>query len=66
MASFSERFGYVKPIEIVRREEIQADLENALCTCYDLLANDIHSDEYEELEKYLWIDFLYKRYSDFY
>lgn len=66
MPSFSERYGYVKPIEVVRKEEIHLDLENSLCTCFDILDQKIYHDEYVTLEQYLWINFLYKRYNDFY
>lgn len=71
MASFSERHGYVKPVEVLHRDMISQELANSLCSCYDLLSRGfnqitINTEDFEELEKHLWVDFLHERYNDFY
>lgn len=71
MANFSERYGYVKPVEVLHKEDISQELANSLCSCYDLLSRGfnhatISTEDYEELEKHLWVDFLHERYDDFY
>lgn len=73
MALFSERYGYTKPSEVLIRETMTEEMENALCTCYDVLADSLsrggysYNDEtYKEMELFLWTDFLNKRRNDFY
>lgn len=71
MASFSERYGYVKPVEVLHKDDISPELAKSLCSCYDLLSRGfneitISTKDYEELEKHLWVDFLHERYDDFY
>ena len=65
MALFSERYGYTKPSEVLIRETMTEEMENALCTCYDVLADSLsrggysYNDEtYKEMELFLWTDFL--------
>lgn len=72
MALFSERYGYTKPIEVLIREKITEDIENALCTCYDVLEDAIrrgrysNTDTFKDMELFLWTDFLNKRHNDFF
>lgn len=71
MASFSERHGYVKPVEVLHKDDISPELAKSLCSCYDLLSRGfyeitISTEDYENLEKHLWVDFLHERYDDFY
>ena len=73
MALFSERYGYTKPSEVLIRETMTEEMENALCTCYDVLADSLsrggysyNNETYKEMELFLWTDFLNKRRNDFY
>lgn len=74
MKRFSERNGYVKPSEVLIREDIPLNIQNAICTCFDNLEiflqrqmgdNTRGIREYKKLEKYLWIYFLNNREADF-
>lgn len=40
---FSERYGYVKPIEVLKRGPLDKECLTALCNCYDHL--DLQYDE---------------------
>jgi len=70
MALFSERYGYTKPTEVLIREEMTEEIENAICSSYDILQNYLRknykTDIYKELELYLWTEFLDQRYNDFF
>lgn len=71
MALFSERYGYTKPSDVIIREQITPEIENAICSCYDRLSNSLSrlsiSDSHiVTLEKYLWVYFLNKREAKFY
>lgn len=71
MALFSERYGYVKVSDVIIRERITPEIQNAICSCYDRLDNIMReqtydSDSYMQLEKYLWVFFLNKREKEFY
>lgn len=71
MANFSERYGYVKPIEVLKKGFIEQDLAKSLCSCYDMLSEDFEQQsnnqrDYEALELYLWVDLLHERKGDFY
>lgn len=37
MGLFSERYGYIKPSDIIVRETITDEIQNAICSCYDRL-----------------------------
>lgn len=70
MANFSERYGYVKPIEVLKKGFIEQDLAKSLCSCYDILSESFEQqpntqNDFEELELYLWIEFLHERKNDF-
>ena len=70
MALFSERYGYVKVSDVIIRERITPEIQNAICTCFDELINiyrlaglSYATSEYEELEKQVWTKFLNQRLS---
>lgn len=74
---FSERYGYVKPVEVLKRGFLDAEGIKALCNCYDHLAmwfnrydvNTVghrHVESYTELEETIWCFFLNQRRNDFY
>jgi hypothetical protein len=60
---FSERYGYLKPSEVIIREQITSEIQNAICNCYDdleenlRLISSINENLYEELEKHIWTSF---------
>lgn len=74
MGLFSERYGYTKPSDVIIRERITPEIQNAICSCYDKLRNFFidsglytYSDEpYVKMEQYLWTYFLNNRESKFY
>lgn len=68
MALFSERYGYVKVSDVIIRERITPEIQNAICTCFDKLEDYYRLEggsytdfEYIELEKYVWTKFLNQR-----
>lgn len=74
---FSERYGYVKPAEVLKRGFLDAEGITALCNCYDHLAMwfnryDVnqsyrrHDESYTELEEATWCFFMNQRRDDFY
>lgn len=70
MALFSERYGYIKVSDVIIRERITPEIQNAICTCFDKLVDIYrlsgysHSTfEYVELEKHVWTNFLNQRLS---
>jgi hypothetical protein len=65
---FSERYGYLKPSEVIIREQITPEIQNAICNCYDILNDQmsyIGSYEYAYLEEHIWCYFLNKRKDKF-
>ena len=65
MALFSERYGYVKPSEVIIREEITKRIRNAICSCFDRLEKRISQDEYKQINRHIWVYFLNKREQEF-
>ena len=72
MALFSERYGYTKPSDMIIREQITPEIQNAICSCFDgLQIMFINADYYNsniecaKLEQYLWTDFLRQRESKY-
>lgn len=57
---FSERYGYEKPSDVIVREKITLEIQNSICTCFDLLAEAM-SNAYFYLQEYLWCNFLNQR-----
>lgn len=70
MPSFSERYGYVQPSDIIIREKMPIEVSNAICNALDLLENALnpqtHSITYKDIELDLWCHFLNQKRSDFY
>lgn len=69
--NFSERNGYTPINEIIIREQITTEIQNAICSCYDRLGNILRRMGYDdricrELEKFLWTRFLNQREGMFY
>ena len=73
MTRFSERYGYVKPSDVLIRGKMSLDIQNAICTCFDKLENLFNQQmrytegevEYKKLEKFLWVYFLNNREAYF-
>lgn len=73
MALFSERYGYTKPSEALIREAMPEEMENAICSCYDLLWEMLrnfdsfgsYNEYYKNLELYFWTKFLNRRRNDY-
>lgn len=74
MALFSERYGYVKPREVLIREAIPIEIQNAICSAFDLLRECFGQLEafceikryYRDLELAIWLYFENKRRDNFY
>lgn len=72
MKLFSERYNYTKPSDVIIRERITPEIQNAICSCYDRLRDKIFfmsgfydGRPYIVMEKYLWTYFLNRREGDF-
>lgn len=72
MGLFSERYGYINPSDIIIRERITPEIQNAICSCYDRLEDSFRKagiyrgeELYMNLEKYLWTYFLNQREGKF-
>ena len=65
MPLFSERYGYIKPSDVIIRERISPEIQNSICSCFDRLYRKIGWDIYLLLERYLWTYFLNKREADY-
>lgn len=65
MSLFSERYGYLKPSEVIIRERITPEIQNAICSCYDRLFQKVGWQTYLLLERYLWTYFLNERDAEF-
>lgn len=64
MARFSERYGYVKPNDVIVRECITEPIKNSIYNWFSMLRNAC-GNKYETLEKIVWIQFLNKKLDDF-
>lgn len=71
MKLFSERYNYTKPSDVIIREQITPEIQNAICSCYDRLQDTLpktgnyYENPYVDLEKYLWTNFLNQREGNF-
>lgn len=70
MALFSERYGYINPSEVIIREQITPDIQNAILSCYDRLKERIENSYnynrvYTHIEKFIWTQFLNEREAAF-
>ena len=72
MALFSERYNYVKVSDVIIRETITPEIQNAICSCYDRLqrifidSGYYYDTPYNDMERYLWTYFLNQREGNFY
>ena len=76
MSLFSERYGYVKPRDVLVRECINIDIQNAICSAFDNLRQNYNGidlkvgrgceNTYTAMEMAIWIHFLNKRKNNFY
>jgi tRNA nucleotidyltransferase/poly(A) polymerase len=68
MALFSERYGYIKPSDVIIRERITPEMKNAILTCYDMLFERLRDynmlDLYYDMNKNIWIEYLNLRLFD--
>lgn len=72
MGLFSERYGYKKVSDVIIREEITSEIQNAICSCFDELLHIykiercvVPSSELKELEKYIWTKYFNQRLSNY-
>lgn len=72
MGLFSERYGYKKVSDVIIREEITSDIQNAILNCFDLLGRIYEKCGYNGLLsplqpicKHLWTYYFNKRTSEF-
>ena len=71
MALFSERYGYTKVSDVIIREKITLEIQNAICSCFDQLEDLYASANFyqaaqsllSDLEKEVWTKFLNQRLS---
>ncbi len=63
MARFSERYGYVKPSDVIIRECITEPILNSICNWLDLLRTDV--GDYKEMDKSAWTYFFNKRNDEY-
>lgn len=64
MALFSERYGYTQPSNVIVRQEITIDIQNAICNCYDQLKERM-GGYYLNLQEYIWTNHYNLRKSKF-
>lgn len=72
MSLFSERYNYTKASDVIIREKITPEIQNAICSCYDRLPDSFRNSgayrydyPYRDMEQYLWTYFLNLRESNF-
>lgn len=65
MSIFSERYGYVKPSDVIVRERMTSEIQNVICSCFDRLQEAVGFRDYMFLQKHLWMEFLNQRESTF-
>lgn len=71
MKLFSERYNYTRVSNVIIREQITPEIQNAICSCYDKLnaffmeSGAYYNDPYINMEKYLWTYFLNQREGNF-
>lgn len=73
--NFSERYGYIKTAEVLKRGQFDKKDTRALCNCFDYLrrwVNQVsitysgqHKNLYTKLEESIWCEFLNQRLDEF-
>lgn len=75
MELFSVRYGYTHPSDVIIREDLPIEVQNAICSSYDILPELFHYSNvlayqhgnfYEDLELHIWVYFLNFRQGEFY
>ena len=71
MSTFSERYGYVAPNNVIIKEDMPKEIINAFCSLWDYIGSDYSNHTYqyipcESLEMEVWRHFLNLRRNDFY
>lgn len=72
MKWFSERYGYTKPSDVIIQEQITREIQNAICSAFDVLP-ELFSNagapygeyDYIDVERFLWTHVLNERESKF-
>lgn len=62
---FSERYGYLKPSEVIIREQITSEIQNAICNCLHWFSDNLVYGHYGKIERYIWCNFLNQRVDRF-
>ena len=72
MKWFSERYGYTKPSDVIIREQITREIQNAMCSAFDVLPELFSNagatygeDDYIDVERFIWTQVLNERESNF-
>lgn len=75
MTLFSERYGYVKPSDLIIRESMPPNIQSAICSCFDDLEDILiekyieydgkRTNLYRELDIHLWMCALNKRKANY-
>jgi hypothetical protein len=72
MKWFSERYGYTKPSNVIIREQITREIQNAICSAFDVLPDLFDKAgarygeyDYIDVERFLWTQVLNERESKF-
>lgn len=76
MALFSERYGYKNPKEVFIREQITREIENTICSAFNLLDKWLNIDDvntrsrdydesYTSLEQAIWVFLMNERYEEY-
>ena len=71
MKLFSERYKYIKPSDVIIRERITPEIQNAICSSFDRLhrffeeIREYGTNPYVDMERYLWTYFLNQREGNF-
>lgn len=63
MARFSERYGYVKPNDVIVRECITEPIKNSICNWLDMIRTEVGS--FQDMDMDIWIYFLNKRKDEY-
>lgn len=63
MARFSERYGYVKPNNVIIRECITEPIKNSICNWLGFISNEVGL--YKDMDKFLWTYFFNRRNDEY-
>lgn len=63
MVQFSERYGYVKPNNVIIRECITEPIKNSICNWLGFISNEVGL--YKDMDKFLWTYFFNRRNDEY-